>query len=175
MNLNEDVIRVFEELERCHTAMGDFFPHIGLLEVGGSKALLSMRIMPVLQNCAFRVQESLSNWMNCPPDLEIEKQQMIELWSSVADLLERLIKTGNRHDAVEINEAATLLYLVSGASWNYWQELLSVEPPHNLQYLRVEPTIQLLKHCGREYEDKANTDPKLLIKRLHVELKTCIR
>ena len=175
MNINEQVAVVLEQLERCHTAMGDFFPHAGLLEVGGSKALLSMSIMPVLQDCTTRVRESLLCLHESPPEMGSAKLQMLDLWSSVIGLLKRLRRVGSEREAAEVNEAATLLYLACGTSWNYLCGLAPGEPPHNPQYVTVEPMLPLLKRCGRKSRAETDVDPRQLAQRLTVELDACLR
>lgn len=175
MNANEQIRVAFEEVERCHTLLADFFPHAGMLELGGSKSLLGTRLMPVLQDCAIRVRDALLRLDESPPDARIVKLHLLEVWLSMIGLLERLSKSNSKHEAAEVNNAARLLYLASGTSWNYLRGLAPGEPPHNPQYIRVEPMLPLLKRCGRESEEKADVAPKQLAQRLAVELNDCLR
>ena len=175
MNPTEQITPVLEQLERCHTAMADFFPHAGLLEIGGSKSLLGSRLMPVIRECATSVCQSLSRLPETSPEVLSAKLQLSELWSSVLGLLERLDKADSKFGASEVNEAARLLYLTSGTTWHYLCGLTPDEPLHNPQYVKIEPMLPLLKRCGREANLTAETNPKQLVDLLHAQINACLR
>lgn len=175
MNPTGQIALVLEQLERCHTALADFFPHAGLLEIGGSKSLLGSRLMPVIRDCVTRVCQSLSLLHENSPEVFSAKQQLSELWSSGLALLERLNKTDTKVAASEVNEAARLLYLVSGTTWHYLCGLTPDVPAHNPQYVQIEPMRPLLQRCGYDGRLTSDNNLKQLVQLLRTKLDACLR
>ena len=144
METRNQLTSVFNQLQRCHTAFADFYPHPGLLKIGGSKVLLPTRLMRVLQECTLEMQHAISGLDESTPQSGSQKRRLVALWTELGELLLRLLKFGRERDTAEVNEAARLPYLASGLSWNYLVGTSGVEPAYDSRYLRIEPTIVLL-------------------------------
>lgn len=167
----ERLTPLFDLLERCHTILTDAFPHEGLRKIGGSRIALRGPLMTVLKKSVKEVTTKLSK----PVDDEVWRD-VATLWGEVTELLTRIERQDlNKESGDEINKAATLLYLANGVTWNCLRGLLADEPPHNPQYVRIEPLFPLLKRCGWESEDEINIVPKQMIQRLQTELRSSLR
>ncbi|MEI6074621.1 MAG: hypothetical protein WCS94_03550 [Verrucomicrobiota bacterium] len=166
----EQLKSLFDSLERCHTVLADAFPHEGLKAIGGSRVFLRDPLMTILKKCANAIAKELKD----PAVGEVESDASA-LWVEFAELLTRIewqdlkIKSED-----EVNHAATLLYLANGVTWNCLRESVVDEPPHNPQYVRIEPLLPLLKRCGRKNEAEGITS-KQIVQQLQAELKTCLR
>jgi len=168
---SEQLKTLFESLERCHTIMADAFPHEGLKAIGGSRIFLRDPLMEVLKKCVKEVMTELRQ-----PAVDKVRNEVATLWAEVAGLLTRIEGQDlNKKKADEINKAATLLYLANGITWNCLREFASGEPPHNTQYVRVEPMLPLLKRCGWQSEDGKNIAINQIVQRLQAELRACLR
>jgi hypothetical protein len=160
---------LFSLVERCHIGLTDLFPHEVTKALGGTRTILRTPLLGALKLCIQDVRQELMNL----PDADA-RNELASLWTEAANLLARMEKERDRSDAdARIDNAATLLYLASGTTWNYLRELAPGESSHNPQYVTVEPILPLLKRCGRE--NAAETDPKQLAQRLIVELNACLR
>jgi len=166
----EELKAAFDLVERYHTGLTDFFPHEGVKTIGGSRMFISGPFFVVLKECVSDLRSALRKWS------DVEARNVLDLLLAEAvDLLVRIEKEGRQGDPQRIDEAATLLYLANGTAWNYLREFATDEPPHNPQYVRVEPMLPLLKRCGRESNVESNADPRQLTQRLRVELSACLR
>ena len=157
-------------VERCHTILADIFPHEGTKKIGGSRVFIRVPLLVVLKDSVKAIRNELGNWA----DVEA-RNDIALLWAEVVELLARLEKEGCDGNAQKIDEAVTLLYLASGATWNYLRAFTTDEPPHNPQYVRVEPMLPLLKRCGHESKIESGIEPKQLVERLRTELNVCLR
>jgi hypothetical protein len=131
----EQFNQIFNLLERCHTILADVFPHEGLRKVGGSQIFLREPLLGILNKCVKEIVKELRN-----PIIGSVQNDLGSLWSEVVELLSRIENQNlNNKSADEINNAAILLYLASGATWNLLRALAAEEPLHNQQYVRIEP------------------------------------
>lgn len=159
----------FDLIERCHTALADIFPHEGTKAVGGSRIFIGTALLPVLKSCFSSIRDQLREWGGVDAWDQIDA-----LLVSAGALVTRLEREGREGNAEQIDEAAMLLYLANGTIWNYLRGFVADEPPHNPQYVRVEPMGPLLKRCGREI-GKGDGDPKRMVQELGLELSACLR
>jgi hypothetical protein len=163
----EQLKSLFDSLERCHTVLADAFPHEGLKAIGGSRVFLRDPLMAILKKCANAIAKE-------PAVSEIGSDASA-LWVEVAELLTRIERQDlNKKIEDEVNHAAILLYLANGITWNCLRESVVDEPPHNPQYVRIEPLLPLLKRCGWKNEAEGITS-KQIVQQLQAELKTCLR
>jgi hypothetical protein len=167
----EQLESLFDLLERCHTILTDAFPHEGLKKIGGSRIALRGPLMVILKKCVKEIVKELKKSSVDEPGGEVAA-----LWVEVTELLTRIERQDlNKKSEDEINKAATLLYLANGVTWNDLRELVSYEPLHNPQYVRVEPLLPLLKRCGCESDDETHITPKQMVRRIQAELRACLR
>jgi hypothetical protein len=165
----EGLETAFDLIERCHTALADIFPHQGTKAIGGSRIFIGTSVFPVLERCFRGIRDQVQKWGR------VETRDQIDTLLAAAEaLVTRLEREGRHGNAEQIDEATILLYLANGTMWNYLRVFAVGEPPHNPQYVRVEPMEPLLKRCGRE-SAKGDVDPKRMVQKLGLELSACLR
>src|ERR1043166_1612170 len=147
-----------ELLERCHTALSDVFPHEGTRAIGGSRIFIGTALFPVLKDGIRNIRKHLKKWTNFEARNEIDP-----ILAAAGDLLIRIGRQGRQGDAQRIDKSVRLLYLANGTIWNYLCGFAVDAPPHNPQYVRIEPMKVLLKRCGRGNMTEGDVDPKSVL------------
>jgi hypothetical protein len=132
-------------LERTHTLLADLFPHEGLRAIGGSRVFVGSPVLPLVRNCFRDVLAELARSGPAP-----QAAAVVPLLAEAVRLLERIEKRAPHSDERSINNAAMLLYLASGLSWNFLRRSLAGPAPHSPDYVNVEPVSALLALCGRQ-------------------------
>jgi hypothetical protein len=134
--------KVFDSVERCHTILNDLFPHEGTRAVGGSRIFIGTPLFAVLKSCIRDIRKHLQKCGH----FQLQNE-LILLWSGAEDLVVRIEQEGRHGDMEQINGAAIILYLACGTTWNVLQLQTNKVPPHNKNYVRVEPMAQLFIRC----------------------------
>ncbi len=161
---------MLELMERFHTILADLFPHHGLKAVGGSRILIGTALFPVAKDCV----EKIRNEVESSPDANT-RMSLTPLFTEAAELIGRIEREGRTGNEEKINEAATLLYLVSGVAWNYVAHELGTSPSRDPNHVRVEPLGPLFNRCGRRMNVLDSVELQPLLGQLTAEMKTCLR
>lgn len=167
--MNEDTKLLFELVERCHTGLGNAFPHEGLEKIGGSRIFMRGNMLPILRECFDNILVELHKTA-----VGIEWLYLIQLRIEMGALLLRVEKRNQPKYEKEISLATRFLYLANGLTWHRMCQIVDQIPPHNPQYDRVEPILPLLLRCGWKGETVNNGDPKILVKELASDLRKCL-
>jgi hypothetical protein len=148
MGTNPTELRqILLSIEACHQHLTDIFPHEGLKAGGGSRLFLGGALSPVLQKCFDEIRVALHRLSGLQAREDLES-----LWKEGGRLFARVEKEGRNGNAARIDEAVTLLFLISGTTWNLLSLELGVPPPHDERCSKVEPMSVLLKRCNRQEE-----------------------
>lgn len=165
---SEQLKSLFDSLERCHTVLADIFPHEGLRRIGGSHVFFRGPLLITLKECIEQILGKLKKLNS-----EEIRCELIELWIEIGKLVLRIQQAGHSEDSADrINEAAILLYLANGVTWNLLREIQMHELPHNPQYVKIEELNPLLRRCGWRFGGDVTT--KEVIGLLQIQLKTCM-
>jgi hypothetical protein len=157
-------------LERAHTILSDMFPHEGLRAIGGSRRFIGSPVLPLVRGCFGDVLAELVRLG--PPQ---EAAFVVPLLTEAVRLVGRMERETSSGDEQAVNNAATLLYLASGLSWNYLRRVSARPAPHNTDYVRVESVPVLLGLCGRQAADEHSTKQEDLLGEIGAEIGRALR
>jgi hypothetical protein len=160
---------LFPLIERLHTILSDIFPHEGLKQIGGSKIFIGSTVFPLVRETV----ETIKHQIGETPHLSGRETLMILLHEAV-QLTLRIEQKGRDADPEAINIAAKLLYFVSGTIWNLVSSQYSKIPPHDENYVRVEPLVPLLAKCP-EWRRSALIEPEVLAKEIIADVRQCLQ